>query len=58
MERPGVFLVSSIFWLRDESLEEFDNLPMFDEDLEAALEQFREIVPDLARRRCAPQRKD
>jgi hypothetical protein len=42
MERPGVFLVSSIFWLRDESLEEFDNLPMFDEDLEAALEQFRE----------------
>jgi hypothetical protein len=24
------------------SLEEFDNLPMFDEDLEAALEQFRE----------------
>jgi hypothetical protein len=42
MERPGFFLVSSIFWLRDESLEEFDNLPMFDEDLEAALEQFRE----------------
>jgi hypothetical protein len=31
-----------IFWLRDESLEEFDNLPMFEEDLEAALEQFRE----------------
>jgi len=35
------------FWCRallapDESLEEFDNLPMFDEDLEAALEQFRE----------------
>jgi hypothetical protein len=31
-----------IFWLRHESLEEFDKLPMFDEDLEAALEQFRE----------------
>jgi hypothetical protein len=45
MERPGVFLVSSIFWLRDESLEEFDNLPMFDEDLEAALEQFSESSP-------------
>ena len=34
----------SICWLRDESLEEFDNLPMFDEDLEAALEQFRELA--------------
>jgi hypothetical protein len=43
-----------IFWLRDESLEESDNLPDVDilareivEDLEAALEQFREIVADL-----------
>jgi type I restriction enzyme M protein len=40
-----------IFWLKDESLEESDNLPDPDviaqeivEDLEAALEQFREIV--------------
>jgi type I restriction enzyme M protein len=43
-----------IFWLRDESLEESDNLPNPDvlaqeivEDLEAALEQFREIAADL-----------
>jgi type I restriction enzyme M protein len=44
-----------IFWLRDESLEESDNPPDADvlaqeivEDLEAALEQFREIALDLA----------
>jgi type I restriction enzyme M protein len=44
-----------IFWLRDESLEESDNLPDPDvlaqeivEDLEAALEQFREIANDLS----------
>ncbi|MBI4491147.1 MAG: hypothetical protein HY694_18850 [Deltaproteobacteria bacterium] len=43
-----------IFWLKDESLEESDNLPDPDllaqeivEDLEAALEQFREIAADL-----------
>lgn len=43
-----------IFWLRDESLEESDNLPdpgilaqEIVEDLEAALEQFREIAEDL-----------
>jgi hypothetical protein len=43
-----------IFWLRDETLEESDNLPDPDllaqeivEDLEAALEQFREIAADL-----------
>ena len=43
-----------IFWLRDESLEESDNLPDSDvlaqeivDDLEAALEQFREIASDL-----------
>jgi type I restriction enzyme M protein len=43
-----------IFWLRDESLEESDNLPdphvlaqEIVEDLEAALEQFREIAADL-----------
>jgi type I restriction enzyme M protein len=44
-----------IFWLRDKSLEESDNLPDPDilgqeivEDLEAALEQFREIANDLS----------
>jgi type I restriction enzyme M protein len=44
-----------IFWLRDESLEDKANLPDPDvlaaeivEDLEAALEQFREIAEDLA----------
>ena len=44
-----------IFWLRDESLEESENLPDPEviaadivEDLEAALEQFREIALDLA----------
>lgn len=43
-----------IFWLKDESLEDADNLPAPDvlaveivEDLEAALEQFREIAVDL-----------
>jgi type I restriction enzyme M protein len=46
-----------IFWLRDESLEDSDNLPDPDvlaqeivEDLEAALEQFREIANDLGRK--------
>ena len=45
-----------IFWLRDESLEESDNLPDPDviaaeivEDLRAALEQFAEIQADLAK---------
>lgn len=44
-----------IFWLRDDSLAESDNLPPPDviaqeivEDLEAALEQFRLIASDLA----------
>jgi type I restriction enzyme M protein len=43
-----------IFWLRDESLSDSDNLPEPDvlaqeivDDLEAALEQFREIAGDL-----------
>jgi type I restriction enzyme M protein len=43
-----------IFWLRDESLEDSDNLPApgviaqeIVEDLEAALEQFRDIASDL-----------
>ncbi len=43
-----------IFWLKDESLSESDNLPAPEviaaeivEDLEAALEQFREILGDL-----------
>jgi len=46
--------VNGILLLRDESLEESDNLPDPDvlaqeivEDLEAALEQFREIATDL-----------
>ena len=44
-----------IFWLRDESLEDSDNLPPPDEiaaeiveDLQAALDQFAEITTDLA----------
>lgn len=44
-----------IFWLRDESLEESDNLPDSDilaqgivDDLEAALEEFHEIAMDLS----------
>jgi type I restriction enzyme M protein len=43
-----------IFWLKDESLEDSDNLPPPEiialeivEDLEAALEQFREILADI-----------
>jgi type I restriction enzyme M protein len=43
-----------IFWLKDESLEDSDNLPAPDviaadivADLEAALEQFKEILEDL-----------
>lgn len=43
-----------IFWLKDESLSDSDNLPAPEviaaeivEDLEAALEQFREILGDL-----------
>ncbi|MCB1753457.1 MAG: methyltransferase [Gammaproteobacteria bacterium] len=43
-----------IFWLKDESLSESDNLPEpgviaaeIVEDLEAALEQFRQIAADL-----------
>ena len=43
-----------IFWLKDESLEDSDNLPEPDiiareivEDLEAALQQFSEIAEDL-----------
>ena len=52
-----------IFWLQDEILEESDNLPDLDvlaqeivEDLEAALEQFREIAADLGRE--VPREKD
>ena len=44
-----------IFWLRDESLEDTADLPDPDvlaaeivEDLQAALEQFREIAEDLS----------
>ncbi len=46
-----------IFWLKDESLQESENLPdpgilaqEIVEDLEAALEQFREIATDLGRK--------
>ncbi len=46
-----------IFWLKDESLEESENLPDPDvlaqdivEDLETALQQFREIATDLDQR--------
>jgi type I restriction enzyme M protein len=52
-----------IFWLRDESLEESDNLPDPDvlaqeivEDLEAALEQFREIAADLGGEVVEPEK--
>jgi type I restriction enzyme M protein len=52
-----------IFWLRDESLEEPDNLPDPDvlaqeivEDLEAALEQFREIAMDLGGEVVEPEK--
>jgi type I restriction enzyme M protein len=55
--------ILDIFWLRDESLEESDNPPDADvlaqeivEDLEAALEQFREIALDLAA--CEPTEKN
>jgi type I restriction enzyme M protein len=44
-----------VFWLKDESLADSDNLPAPDviaqeivEDLEAALEQFRLIAADLS----------
>ena len=44
-----------IFWLKDDSLSDTENLPDPDvlaaeivEDLEAALEQFREIAGDLS----------
>ena len=53
MQRDKVSL--DIFWLRDESLEDTDNLPDPDvlaleimENLEAALEQFSSIYEDLA----------
>jgi type I restriction enzyme M protein len=45
-----------IFWLRDESLEDTNNLPNPDviaaeivEDLRTALEQFEEILADLGK---------
>jgi type I restriction enzyme M protein len=51
-----------IFWLRDESLEESDNLPDPEilaqeivEDLEAALEQLREIAMDLGGEHANPK---
>lgn len=52
-----------ILCLRDESLEESDNLPDpgvlaqdIVEDLESALEQFREIVEDLGEEQDEPQK--
>ena len=52
----------NIFWLRDESLEDSDNLPDPDvlaqeivDDLEAALQQFREIVNDLGKESLEPE---
>jgi type I restriction enzyme M protein len=54
-----------IFWLRDESLEESDNLPDPEvlaqeivEDLEAALEQFREIAADLGGETAETDKQD
>jgi type I restriction enzyme M protein len=51
-----------IFWLKDESLAESDNLPPPDviaqeivEDLEAALEQFRQIATDLGEKDIDPK---
>jgi type I restriction enzyme M protein len=53
-----------IFWLKDESLEESENLPEPDvlaqdivEDLESALEQFRQIVNDLGNGSAGEQNK-
>ena len=52
--RENIDRLLTNFWLRDKSLEDSDNLPDPDvlaqeivEDLEAALEQFREIAADL-----------
>ena len=52
-----------IFWLRDESLEESDNLPDPDvlgqeivDDLEAALEQIREIAADFGGESVEPDK--
>jgi len=51
-------------WLRDESLEDSDNLPDLDilaqeivEDLESALEQFREIATDLGGEHLEPEKR-
>jgi type I restriction enzyme M protein len=52
-----------IFWLRDKSLEDSADLPDPDvlaqeivEDLEAALEQFREITNDLGKESLEPEK--
>ena len=56
MVRSSSATNAHIFWLRDESLEDSDNLPDPDviaaeivEDLKAALEQFAEIQADLTK---------
>ncbi len=52
-----------IFWLKDESLEESDNLldpniltQEIVDDLEAALEQFREIAADFGEESVEPEK--
>ena len=61
-ERIGVVVDLAVFWLRDESLEESDNLPEPDvpaqeivDNHEAALEQFREIGADLGGEHVNPK---
>ena len=65
-EEMGDRLVfQSQLWLRDESLEDSDNLPDRDifaqeivEDLEAALEQFCEIAADLGGETAETDKQD
>ena len=58
MQRDKVNL--DIFWIKDESLEDADNLPEpsvlaaeIIENLEAALDQFRGVVEGFEKKRCA-----
>ncbi len=59
----GYFSSLNIFWLRDEGLEDSDNLPDPDvlaqeivDDLESALEQFREIAADMGGERVKTEK--
>jgi type I restriction enzyme M protein len=61
--KPESFSELNFFWLRDESLEDSDNLPDPDvlaqeivEDLEATLERFREIANDLGKESLEPEK--